>query len=196
VDNRKYFWSQREKDQNGVVFVGDSLTGNWKDLAKAFPDLKVVNRGIGGDTSRGVLFRFKEDVLDLNPKAIVVTVGTNDLTAMGKPADAAGNVEEMLKQIDKANPALPVVVCTTPPSDSPKAPVKLDQRQALNAEIKKVASAHPNVIVCDIYPVFLNADGSLNAESFTADRLHLGPAGYEKWSAVLKPIFAKLDFKK
>lgn len=62
VDNRNYFWTQREKDQGAVVFIGDSLTGNWETLAQSFPDVKVANRGIGGDTSRGVLFRFREDV--------------------------------------------------------------------------------------------------------------------------------------
>ena len=54
-DNRKYFWSQRAKDQGAIVFAGDSLTGNWKDLAKDFGSWKVANRGIGGDTSRGLL---------------------------------------------------------------------------------------------------------------------------------------------
>src|SRR2546428_9430004 len=51
TDNRKWFWSQREKDQGAVVFAGDSLTGNWnaKLMAQSFPGLKVANRGIGGD---------------------------------------------------------------------------------------------------------------------------------------------------
>src|SRR6185436_373220 len=46
-DNRKFFWSEREKKQGAIVFAGDSLTGNWKTLGKDFPDAKVANRGIG-----------------------------------------------------------------------------------------------------------------------------------------------------
>src|ERR1700683_3359424 len=114
-DNRKYFWSQRAKDQGAIVFAGDSLTGNWKELAEAFETWKVANRGIGGDTSRGLLFRFQEDVLDLNPKAIVLTIGTNDLAARGKPADGAANIGAMLEMVEKKDPALAVVLCTTPP---------------------------------------------------------------------------------
>lgn len=97
-DNRSWFWTQREKDQGKVVFVGDSLTGNWKTLGKQFAGLKVANRGIGGDTSRGVLFRFQEDVLDLKPKAVVMLVGLNDLTAHGNPADTLANIATMLEQ--------------------------------------------------------------------------------------------------
>jgi lysophospholipase L1-like esterase len=192
-DNRKYFWTQRAKDQGAIVFAGDSLTGNWTDLAKAFKNWKVANRGIGGDTSRGLLFRFQEDVLDLNPKAIVILIGTNDLTAIGKPADAASNIAQMLDMIDKMDPALSVVLCTTPPSDSAKAPVKLDQRQALNTEIKKLAEAHKNVVLCDVYAAMANEDGSPKLDNFAADKLHLGKPGYETWAALLTPILKKLN---
>ena len=63
-------------------FVGDSLTGGWKNLAKDFPKLKVANRGLGGDVSRGALFRFKEDALDLNPKAVVIEIGHRNAVGM------------------------------------------------------------------------------------------------------------------
>jgi lysophospholipase L1-like esterase len=62
------------------VFLGDSITQGWNDLASAFPDMKVANRGInGGDTTRGVLIRLQDDVLSLDPAAIVLLIGTNDL---------------------------------------------------------------------------------------------------------------------
>jgi hypothetical protein len=67
AEARARFWKQRENDQGAVVFVGDALTSEWdaKQMAEAFPGLKVANRGVAGDVSRGVLFRFGEDVLDL-----------------------------------------------------------------------------------------------------------------------------------
>jgi len=78
VDNRKAFWTHRDRDQGAVVFVGDSLIGGWKveRMVADFPGLKVANRGIGGDVSRGLLFRFREDVLDLKPRAIVMCIGS------------------------------------------------------------------------------------------------------------------------
>ena len=193
IDNRNYFWSQRSKDQGAIVFAGDLLTGNWTDLAKAFENRKVANRGIGGDTSRGLLFRFQEDVLDLNPKAIVILIGTNDLTAMGSAADAASNIGQMLDMVEKKDPALPVVLCTTPPSDHPKAPVKPDQRLELNREIKKLAESHKNIVLCDVYAAMANEDGSPKPENFGPDRLHMAKPGYERWKALLTPIFDKLS---
>lgn len=92
-DNRAWFWSQRDKAQGAVVFAGDSLTGNWKSdqMQAAFPGLKIANRGIGGDVSRGLLFRLQEDVLALKPKALVLLIGTNDLSAHATPAGVMEN---------------------------------------------------------------------------------------------------------
>ena len=95
-DNRAYFWTQRTKDQGAIVFVGSSMMGNWKDIAAAFPGLKVANRGVGGDVSRGLLFRFQEDVLDLNPRAVVMSIGSNDLSAHGAPAGIAANISAII----------------------------------------------------------------------------------------------------
>ena len=68
------------KDQGAVVFFGDSITQGWgTDFRKAFEGMKLANRGIGGDTTRGMLLRLKEDVLALNPKAVVLLMGTNDI---------------------------------------------------------------------------------------------------------------------
>jgi lysophospholipase L1-like esterase len=194
-DNRKSFWSQRSKAHGSVVFCGDSLTGGWTDVAKAFPALKVANRGIGGDTSRGLLFRFKEDVLDLQPKAIVILIGTNDLTALGSPMDAVSNISDMLNMVEQQDATLPVVLCTTPPSANPKAPVKAADRATLNAEIIKLAEAHKNVSLCDLYAVTSKEDGSPKLEYFNPDKLHLAAAGHAKWAELINPIFEKLKLK-
>ncbi len=69
-----------EKDQNAIVFLGDSITQGWgDDIGGEFREAKVANRGISGDTTRGMLIRLEEDVLDLNPQAVVMLMGTNDL---------------------------------------------------------------------------------------------------------------------
>jgi len=192
---RQTYWEQRAKADGSIVFVGDSLTQNWGDIAKAFPKLKVANRGIGGDTSRGILFRYKEDVLDIHPKAIVILCGTNDLTAYGAPADAISNIADMLAQTEKLDPVPPVILCTTPPSANPKAPTKPGARQALNEGITKLAAAHKNVTLLDLYTICANADGSPKPECFNSDFLHFAAPGYVQWAKVLQPIFDKLKLK-
>lgn len=196
VENRKYFWTQREKDQGAVVFVGDSLTANWKGLAAAFPGLKVVNRGVGGDTSRGVLFRFKEDVLDLKPKAIVINVGANDLSSHADPAATESNIKELIKQAREYKADVPIVVCTVPPRDKADSPAKPGAYQDTNTRILKLGKPGKDFEVLDLYSLLANAEGKpAKAEYFAADKLHLAGPGYQVWGEALKPVFERMNVK-
>jgi lysophospholipase L1-like esterase len=195
VGERKAFWAQRQKDQQAVVFVGDSLTGGWKNLGRDFPKLKVANRGLGGDVSRGVLFRFQEDVLVLHPRAVVICIGNNDLTAMGSPADMLSNLADTVAMAEKSRPGMPVVLCSIPSSANPKAPVKANNRKAMNEGIRKMASEHENMRFCDLFTATANADGSPKPEYFATDKLHLSDAGHAKWAELLAPIFVELKLQ-
>jgi lysophospholipase L1-like esterase len=64
--------------ENRIVFFGDSITDGWK-LPDYFPGKPYVNRGISGQTTPQMLLRFREDVIDLQPKAVVILAGTNDI---------------------------------------------------------------------------------------------------------------------
>jgi lysophospholipase L1-like esterase len=196
VENRAHFWKQRDKDQGAVIFVGDSLTGGWdnKKLAAAFPKLKVANRGIGGDVSRGLLFRFQEDVLDLKPRAIVLCIGTNDLSAHADPAGIAKNIAALLDQAIAADPQRPIVLCTIPPRDHKDAPTKPGALADINARIKKLAEERSQVTLLDLY-AWLSDEGKLVDQYFAQDRLHLAAAGYDRWAEALTPIFGKLELK-
>ncbi len=76
-----------------VVFFGDSITDIWK-LADYFPGKPYVNRGIGGQTTPQMLVRFRQDVIDLHPKEVVILAGTNDI---------AGNTGPMRNEDIEAN---------------------------------------------------------------------------------------------
>src|SRR5688572_21668304 len=82
---RRTAWAGRvEQDRGAIVFLGDSITQGWHDnFDNSFPELRTANRGISGDTTRGVLLRLQEDVLALNPAAVVLLIGTNDLDEPG-----------------------------------------------------------------------------------------------------------------
>jgi lysophospholipase L1-like esterase len=79
--------------ENRVVFYGDSITDIWK-LADYFPGKPYVNRGIGGQTTPQMLVRFRQDVIDLHPKVVVILAGTNDI---------AGNTGPMRNEDIEAN---------------------------------------------------------------------------------------------
>ena len=110
-----------DKDQRGLVFLGDSITQGWgNDMGGSFPGVPVVNRGISGDTTRGMLIRLRQDVLALNPTGVVLLMGTNDLEENAEPETIAGNVKLILAELKKHDPKMPVIVCQVFPSSETK----------------------------------------------------------------------------
>lgn len=192
VDNRAWFWTQRSQSQGAVVFVGDSLTGNWKDLATNFPGMKIANRGIGGDVSRGLLFRFKEDALDLKPKALVICIGSNDLSCHADPGVVIANLTTIFSQARAQDPTMPIVLCQIPPRDSATAPTKPGAHAELNKRLIAFGVGKEHLIVIDLFTPLAGPDGKPIAECFAADRLHLAGPGYAKWATALKPAFEQL----
>lgn len=187
---RLSWWLSREADQGAVVFLGDSIMQGWNSLAKDFPNLKLANRGISGDTTRGVRCRLKEDVLDLKPAAAVMLLGTNDLGLEGEPEDAAANLKEILNALKQSNPKLPIILCRVMPRGAvpgrfPEKIVKLNQL------IDALAKDEVQITLCDTWSIFANEQGAAKPEEFP-DLLHPNAAGYAKWVTALNPIFAKL----
>jgi len=183
-----------DQDKGAVVFLGDSITQGWHSLANAFPNLKVANRGIGGDTTRGVLYRLKNDVLDLDPKAIVLLIGTNDIGLGAKPADVAGNLESILREIKKFNPNLPVIVCDVMPrSDHNQHPA--DRIKQLNSLVAAAIKNDPQFTLCDTCSIYADKNGDCPKDEFP-DLLHPNATGYAKWAAALNPILARLNLSR
>ena len=179
------------KDQGAVVFFGDSITQGWgTDFKKAFEGMKLANRGIGGDTTRGMLLRLKEDVLALKPKAVVLLMGTNDIE-VEVPVDAIGrNFQKIIAALKAHDPKMPVVVCRIFPSSATKKRPK-ETILAVNELFAAAVKGDPQFTVLDTYALFANAEGDALPSLFP-DLLHLNPAGYAKWASALRPVFATL----
>ncbi|MEJ2083185.1 MAG: GDSL-type esterase/lipase family protein, partial [Acidobacteriota bacterium] len=83
--------------EDRVVFMGDSITEGWK-LDDSFPGKPYVNRGISGQTTSQMLLRFRQDVIDLQPKVVLILAGTNDLAENTGPVtlkQVEGNLMSM-----------------------------------------------------------------------------------------------------
>ena len=190
---RRTAWAQQiERDQEAVVFLGDSITQGWgDDFKSAFGALKVANRGISGDTTRGMLWRLEEDVLSLNPQAIVLLMGTNDLEEHATPEQVAANFLEIIANIKKHDASVPIIVSLVFPSSSeksrPAAKIK-----ALNGLYAEAVKGDPNITVLDTWTLFANSNGDAKAEEFP-DLLHPNDLGYAKWASALRPILATLE---
>ena len=155
-----------------------------------FPGIKIANRGIRRGHFRGVLIRLKEDVLDFSPRAIVLLIGTNDFEEKAEPETIVANVKLILAE-------LPSLMRTCRSSFARCSRVSASKSRP-SEKIKKVnqlyaASVKGNtqVTLLETWTLFADPSGDATAAQFP-DLLHVNLAGYAKWAAALRPLFATL----
>lgn len=187
-------WAKRTTEDHGaLVFLGDSITQGWGDeLAKQFPGVKLANRGISGDTTRGILIRLQQDVLALSPSGIVLLIGTNDLEEKAEPETIAANLKLILAALKAHDPSMPVVLCQVFPSSETKKR-SAEKIKKINDLYAAAVKGDTQVTFIETWPLFANAQGDAKAEEFP-DLLHPNKAGYAKWAAALRPVLATLGF--
>ncbi len=163
-----------EIQQGDVVFLGDSITegGAWEEL---FPGVPVRNRGIGGDTTTGVLERL-DQVSRGRPGKVFLKIGTNDLFMAVPEAQIAANVGTIIDEIRATSPATEIYV----QSVLPRAAEYREAVESLNGRLMAVAGEKGATWI-DLYPHFLDeADGSIR-DDLANDELHLMGDGYLIW---------------
>ena len=190
-DKRQKWATEVAQDQGAVVLLGDSITQGWNDrLPAAFPGMKVANRGISGDTTRGVLIRLKDDVLTLNPTAVVLLIGTNDLEEGARPDVVESNTRLILTALREHNPRMPIVLCQVFPSSAKmKRPSPLIKD--VNTRLLQLVKNDAQVMPVDTWRLWADADGDAPIAEFP-DLLHLNDAGYARWAAALRPVLESL----
>lgn len=191
---RRERWAQRaDQDRHAVVLLGDSITQGWgEDFSAWFPGMKIANRGISGDTSRGVLIRLQEDVLALQPRAVVLLIGTNDLEEKAEPETIAGNLKLILDAFARHDSKMPVILCQVFPSAASKSRPS-DTIKQVNRLYADIVKGNAQVTFLETWPLFADENGDAIPAEFP-DLLHLNKAGYDKWAAALRPVFATLGF--
>ncbi len=172
-------------DEDRVVFMGDSITEGWHFEA-AFKGKPYINRGISGQTTPQMLVRFRQDVIDLKPKAVVILAGINDIAANTGPMtleQTEGNLASMA-ELATAN-HIRVVMCSVLPAyDFPWHPgmTPAPKVVALNEWIKTYAAERGHVFV-DYYTAMKDERGGL-PPTLSNDGVHPLPAGY----AIMAPL--------
>lgn len=191
---RRGKWAEQlEADQGALVFLGDSITQGWGDrLEQEFAGIKTANRGISGDTTRGMLIRLDDDVLSLDPSGVVLLMGTNDLAERATPEVIASNIVQIIERLLEYNPSMPIVYCKVMPS-SPSKQRPADKIREINRLVVEAVGDNKQVTVLDTYTLFADDQGNAKPEEFP-DLLHPNEAGYDKWAEALRAVLAKLGF--
>ena len=148
-----------------VVFMGDSITQGWK-LDESFPGKPYINRGIGGQTTPQMVVRFRQDVIDLRPKAVVILGGINDIAGNTGPMTVEQTEENIASMADLASAnGIRVVLCSVLPAfDFPWAPglTPAPKVMEVNAWMKKEA-AEKGYVYVDYYSAMSDERGGLPA---------------------------------
>jgi lysophospholipase L1-like esterase len=197
-------WLARYKDANAqlppaqpddkrVVFMGDSITESWH-LDQSFSGKPYINRGISGQTSPQILLRFRQDVLELKPKVVIILAGTNDVAGNTGPMTAEqteGNIQSMA-QLAAAN-GIRVVLCSVLPAShigwAPNVQDTADKILAINTWIKSYATSQGYLYV-DYHSAMKDAQNGLPPE-LSKDGVHPLPAGYAIMSPLADAAIAK-----
>jgi lysophospholipase L1-like esterase len=165
--------------EDRVVFYGASVAEYWgKRGSTFFPGKPYINRGIGGQTSAQMLVRFRQDVIDLHPAAVVILEGTNDIAGDTMPPQMSENNWRSMAELAKANGIRVIFTSITPSSDFPwhRGLHPAGKIQALNTWLKEYCARH-SLIYVDFYPSLVNAEGGMK-EDLTVDGVHATPKGY------------------
>jgi len=175
-----------------VVFFGDSITDIWK-LETYFPDKPYINRGIGGQTTPQMLVRFRQDVIELHPKVVVILAGTNDVAGNTGPITNE-NIEANFSSIAELARAHGIKVIFssilpvnnyTPESQDFFAQRPMERVLALNRWLKDYCTAN-DLVYLDYFTAMVDDKGLLKAD-LAKDGLHPNQAGF----AIMAPLAEK-----
>ncbi|WOD42809.1 GDSL-type esterase/lipase family protein [Hwangdonia lutea] len=185
---RKALFEKEADTKNEIIFLGNSITegGDWKSL---FPNQNVINRGISGDVTDGILYRLKE-VTASKPSKVFLLIGTNDM-ARGKSIDyVLEHTEKIILQIKKQSKDTKIYLQSILPINphvGQKFSGHKNNHQKIieaNQRLKILAKKH-HLKYIDLHKAMRNGKKHIKPK-YTYDGLHLSEAGYKKWKQVIR----------
>ena len=185
-------------NENRIVFMGNSITESWSSLhPEFFSGKSYINRGISGQTTAQMLVRFRADVIDLQPKAVVILAGTNDIAGNTGPATIkmiADNIISMA-ELARVNNILVIISSVLPVYDYSWKPglEPVAKISRLNEIIKNYALKHGHTYL-DYYAAMVDDQKGLKKE-YTYDGVHPNETGYKIMATLAEQAIANtLDY--
>lgn len=212
---REFYFNRIEKFKNNpignnkIVFLGNSITEGAGDWNQRFSTENIVNRGISGDYTEGLLHRLNE-IIFYKPIAVFLLIGINDFFKDNSnnldinPIYIANNIIKIADTIKKGSPSTTVFIQSILPINNEHymkikkvnySFLQPDYKPSINEQIKEVNSIliknkkHP---VVDLYTLFLNSESVLELK-LSSDGVHLNQKGYQVWTNILSNIILGLN---
>ncbi|PKK87615.1 MAG: lysophospholipase [Tenericutes bacterium HGW-Tenericutes-7] len=172
--------------KGGIAFVGDSITQDY-NVYDYFSEYTVYNRGIGGDTTQGLLTRLDLSVFDLNPSHVFLLIGTNDFALLdAKPEEVFQRILTITKMIKEKKPQTKIFVQSIYPVN-----VTMDKNTVYPRNNKDIQKCNQllKTIECatyiDVYSILVDQNNHLKKE-YSVEGLHINEEGYEHITTLLK----------
>ena len=195
-DNKVFSYALQNTNlsKGQIVFIGDSITDLYV-LDDHYADLELAcyNRGIGGDTTAGVLKRLQVSVFDLEPSAVVLMIGTNDVNGNLPQKEIMDRYWNIVTTIRTKLPDTKLYCVSIIPQNKQLeeyAQIDVDHTTQvilwLNSQIRQIAESAGAAYI-DLFPLLADADNFLLPE-YSDDGIHLNEAGLAVWTAQMLPL--------
>lgn len=182
----------RPELEHPVVFYGSSSIRLWSTLAEDMAPLPVVNHGFGGSRIFDAVFWLDTVLEGLEPRALVVFSGTNDLAgdAPREPAWIADRFDELVARLRALGHDAPLVYVAVSPTPSRER--HLERVLETNRLIRERCARDPSLWFVDTASGLLDGEGRPDPRWFVGDRLHLNADGYAAWTARIRPALERV----
>jgi lysophospholipase L1-like esterase len=184
---RMEFFEQVPVKKNAIVFLGNSITeaGDWSDV---MPEKYILNRGISGDITYGILARL-DKILEYKPSKIFLLIGVNDLKREIPNELIVENYRKIVDQVKAKSSKTKLYLQSVLPINESLLieafeSVKMENITYLNDALQQIAN-EKNVKYVDLWKALADSEEQLKKE-FTLDGIHLKPVAYIDWVRYLK----------
>lgn len=184
------------KGEKRVVFMGNSITDIWAEKCpEFFKSHNYVGRGISGQTSYQFLLRFRQDVINLKPRLVVINYGTNDIAENTGRYDEDQTFGNVLSMVDMARAnGIKVILCSTLPAETmfwhPHLTDIMGKIRHLNARVQAYCKAN-KIPYVDYFSALVADDGSGMKKEYQNDAVHPNLKGYAVMESLIVPAIDK-----
>ncbi|WP_395054389.1 GDSL-type esterase/lipase family protein [Flavobacterium sp.] len=177
-----------------IVFIGDSITEFWKNYDIELFKTNFVNRGISGQTTKEILHRFTQDVLNLKPKIVVILAGVNDIAENFGAISNQNIFENIVSMIDMAKSSkIEVILCSILPANKFSWKPKITPAEKI-IELNKMLKLYSEVnriTYVDYYNTMIDNEKGLN-KKYSDDGVHPNNEGYKIMKPLVIEVISKL----
>lgn len=186
IENYRRFDARNTLPDDPILFVGSSSIVFW-ETSQSFPDMPVVNRGFGGASLPEVIHYYDDVIKKHNPSMLVVYCDI-DVEQGRSPEFSVNAFKKLVNKVEVDFPGTPIILLSMKPTliDDVLGKEVRSNKMITNQRLIEYSNSQDNLHYIDLASPMMKADGSLKAEIFLGDGMHLNPLGYTLWDPVMR----------